>query len=100
MTDPDSQPTDEADAEDTITLTLEIDPTEFDEPRQLMWEKLVEQYGQGPVTQLIAANLGQDLTAQTMQLVNALWDNRHQIDVTDEQAVDPDTLTDDEVPDE
>jgi hypothetical protein len=101
MTDPDAQPTDEGDAEDTIALTLEIDPAEFDEPRQLMWENLVEEYGQATVSQLIAANLGQDLTARTMQLVNALWDNRHQLAVTDEQAVDPEALTDDtEAPDE
>lgn len=88
--------TDDGDAQsEPVTLTLEIDPAEFDEPRQLMWEKLVAEYGQATVSQLIAANLGQNLTAQTMQLVNALWDNRHQLEVTDDQAVDPDTLTDD-----
>jgi hypothetical protein len=32
------------------------------------------------VAELIGTNLGQDLTAQGMQLVNALWDNRDQID--------------------
>jgi hypothetical protein len=76
------------DTAEPITLTLEIDPAEFDEPRQLMYERLVEQFGHETVAELVAANLGQDLTAQTMQLVNALWDNRHQIDVTDEQEVD------------
>jgi hypothetical protein len=93
--------TDDGDAQtEPITLTLEIDPAEFDEPRQVMWEKLVEQYGQKPVTELIAANLGQDLTTQTMQLVNALWDNRHRIDVTDQQAVDSESLTDEAERDE
>jgi hypothetical protein len=80
---------DDGDAQsEPITLTVEIDPVEFDEPRQLMYERLVEQFGHETVAELVAANLGQDLTAQTMQLVNALWDNRHQIDVTDEQEVD------------
>ena len=31
---------------DPITLSVEIDPAEFDEPRQLMWERLIEEYGQ------------------------------------------------------
>jgi hypothetical protein len=66
---------------DPITLTVEIDPTEFDEPRQLMYERLVEEYGHETIAELIGANLGQDLTAQGMQLVNALWDNRDQIQV-------------------
>lgn len=66
---------------DTITLTVEIDPSAFDEPRQLMWERLIEEYGQGTITDLVKANLSQDLTAQGMQLINALWDNRDQIQV-------------------
>jgi hypothetical protein len=66
---------------DPITLTVEIDPTEFDEPRQLMYERLVEEYGHETIAELIGANLQQDLTAQGMQLVNALWDNRDQIQV-------------------
>jgi hypothetical protein len=69
---------------DSITLTVEIDPAAFDEPRQLMYERLVEEFGHETVAELVGANLQQDLTAQGMQLVNALWDNRDQI------AVDPD----------
>jgi hypothetical protein len=85
--------TDDPDAQDTITLSVEIDPTEFDEPRQMMYERLVEQFGHETVAELIAANLGQDLTAQGMQLVNALWDNRDQI------QVDPEGVETPEVPD-
>jgi len=66
---------------DTITLTVEIDPSAFDEPRQLMYERLVEEYGYETVAELVGANLQQDLTAQGMHLVNALWDNRDQIQV-------------------
>ena len=64
---------------DTITLTVELDPAAFDEPRQLMWERLIEEYGQETIADLVKANLSQDLTAQGMQLVNGLWDNRDQI---------------------
>jgi hypothetical protein len=77
-----------------ITLTVEIDPAEFDEPRQLMWERLVEEYGQETIAELIGANLSQDLTAQGMRLVNALWDNRDQI------AVDPEGGETPQVPDQ
>jgi hypothetical protein len=93
MTDPDSQPTDENETEDTITLTVEIDPAEFDEPRQLMYERLVEEFGHETVAELVGANLSQNLTAQGMQLVNALWDNRDQI------QVDPEGVETPEVPD-
>lgn len=96
--------TGETDDTDTITLTVEIDPAAFDEPRQVMWRKLVAQYGRRPVAELLGANLGQHLTGQTMQLLTALWDNRHQIDVpaeggdptlADDAEIDPSTLTDD-----
>jgi len=76
-----------------ITLTVEIDPAEFDEPRQLMYERLVEEYGHETIAELVGANLGQELTAQGMRLVNALWDNRDQIAV-DPQELDADGLTD------
>jgi hypothetical protein len=72
------------DAAEPIVLTIEIDPAEFDEPRQLMYERLVEQFGHETIAELVGANLQQDLTAQGMGLVNALWDNRDQI------AVEPD----------
>jgi len=49
---------------DPITLTVEIDPRAFDEPRQMMWERLVEEYGQETIAELVGANLSQDLTAQ------------------------------------
>ena len=75
-----------------LTLTVEIDPSEFDEPRQLMYERLVEEFGRETVAELLATNLSQDTTARAMQLVNALWDNRDQISITDEHAVDPDEL--------
>ena len=74
---------------DTITLTVEIDPAAFDEPRQLMWERLIEEYGQETIADLVKANLSQDLTAQGMQLVNALWDNRDQIQVEPEGVETP-----------
>jgi len=76
-----------------ITLSVEIDPAEFDEPRQMIWERLVEEYGQETIAELVGANLQQDLTAQGMRLVNALWDNRDQIAV-DPQELDADGLTD------
>jgi len=79
---------------DTITLTVEIDPAAFDEPRQLMWERLIEEYGQETIADLVKANLSQDLTAQGMQLVNALWDNHDQI------QVDPDGVETPEVPEQ
>ena len=80
MTEPNT--TDDEDVPtDPITLTVEIDPAAFDEPRQLMYERLVEEYGHETVAELVGANLQQDLTAQGMQLVNALWDNRDQIQV-------------------
>ena len=72
-----------------ITLTVEIDPAAFDEPRQLMWERLIEEYGQETIADLVKANLSQDLTAQGMQLVNALWDNREQIQVEPEGVETP-----------
>jgi hypothetical protein len=62
-----------------ITLTVEIDPTEFDEPREMMFERLVEEYGQETIAELVGANLQQDMTAQGMGVINALWDNRDQI---------------------
>ena len=73
----------------TITMTVEIDPAQFDEPRQMMYERLVEQFGQETVEELLRANLSQDVTAQGMQLVNALWDNRDQIQVDPEGAETP-----------
>jgi len=79
---------------DPITLTVEIDPSAFDEPRQLMYERLVEEFGHETVAELVGANLQQDLTAQGMQLVNALWDNRDQIQVEPEGVETP------EVPDQ
>jgi hypothetical protein len=74
---------------DPITLTVEIDPEAFDEPRQMMWERLVAEYGQETVAELVRANLSQDLTAQGMQLINALWDNRDQIQVDPESVETP-----------
>jgi hypothetical protein len=50
--------------DDTITLTVEIDPSEFDEPRKMMYERLVEEYGQETIAELVGANLSQDLTAR------------------------------------
>ena len=79
----DTDATAQTDAE-TITLTLEIDPSEFDAPRKMMWDGLIEEYGQSHVKELIAANISQDLTDQTMQLINALWDNRGQIQIEPE----------------
>jgi hypothetical protein len=46
-----------------------------------MWERLIEEYGQETIADLVKANRSQDLTTQGMQLVNALWDNRNQIQV-------------------
>jgi hypothetical protein len=77
------------DTADTITLTVEIDPAAFDEPRQVMWERLIEEYGQETIADLVKANLSQDLTAQGMQLINALWDNRDQIQVEPEGVETP-----------
>ena len=80
--------------DDTITLTVEIDPAAFDEPRQLMYERLVEEYGHETVAELVGTNLQQNLTAQGMQLINALWDNRDQI------QVDPEGVETPQVPDQ
>ena len=77
-----------------ITLTVEIDPAAFDEPRQMMYERLVEEFGRETIAELTGANLQQDLTAQGMRLVNALWDNRDQI------AVEPQEPDADGVPDQ
>ena len=77
-----------------ITLTVEIDSAAFDEPRQLMHERLVEEYGQDTVAELVGATLEQDVTTQGMQLVNALWDQRDQI------QVDPDGVETTQVPDQ
>jgi hypothetical protein len=74
---------------DPLTLTVEIDPAAFDEPRQVMWERLIEEYGQETIADLVKANLSQDLTAQGMQLINALWDNRDQIQVEPEGVETP-----------
>ena len=82
------------DTAEPIVLTIEIDPAEFDEPRQLMYERLVEEYGHETVAELVGANLGQDLTAQGMGLVNALWDNREGI------QVEPDGVETPQVPDQ
>jgi hypothetical protein len=84
-TDPDSE---------SIALTVEIDPTEFDEPREMMYERLVEAFGHETVAELVEANLSQDLTAQGMGIVNAMWDNRDQI------QVDPEGVEPPEVPDQ
>jgi hypothetical protein len=66
---------------ESITLTVEINPEQFDEPRQMMFERLVEEYGHETVAELVGANLQQDLTAQGMHIINAMWDNRDQIQV-------------------
>ncbi len=58
MTDDDAQT-------EPITLTVEIDPTESDEPRQMMYERLVEQFGHETVAELVGANLQQDPTAHS-----------------------------------
>jgi len=79
---------------DPITLTIEIDPEAFDEPRQLMWERLVEEFGQETVAELVRANLSQDITTQGMHIINAIWDNRDQI------AVEPDGVETPQVPDQ
>jgi len=42
-----------------ITLTVEIDPTEFDEPRKLMFGRLVEEYDQETIAEFVGANLQQ-----------------------------------------
>lgn len=44
--------------------TVEIDLSAFDEPRQVMWDRLV--------AELVTASLTRDLTAQGMQLVTAI----------------------------
>jgi hypothetical protein len=69
---------------DPIALTVEIDPAEFDEPREMMFERLVEEFGHETVAELVGANLQQDLTAQGMHIINAMWDNRDQIQVDPE----------------
>jgi hypothetical protein len=79
---------------DPLTLTVEIDPSEFDEPRQVMWERLIEEFGHETVAELVGANLQQDLTARGMHIVNALWDNRDQI------QVEPDGVETPQVPDQ
>jgi hypothetical protein len=71
----------DTDASDPVTLTVEIDPAQFDEPRQLIRERLVGEYGLETIAELVGANLSQDLTGQGMPLVNALWDNRDQMQV-------------------
>jgi hypothetical protein len=71
----------DTDASDPVTLTVEIDPAQFDEPRQLIRERLVEEYGLETIAELVGVNLSQDLTGQGMPLVNALWDNRDQMQV-------------------
>ncbi|WP_181685100.1 hypothetical protein [Halorhabdus salina] len=91
MTDAGSEADDEA--ADPITLTIEIDPTAFDEPRALMYDRLCEEFGQDTVAELLAANLNQNLTAQAMQLINAIWDNRDQIELAEDSA-EPDSLPD------
>mgnify|MGYP007116961939 CR=1 FL=1 len=48
---------------DPLTLTVEIDLVAFDEPRQLMWERLTEEYGQETIADLVKANLSKDPTA-------------------------------------
>jgi hypothetical protein len=48
-----------------ITLSVEIDPSEFDEPRQLMFERLVDEFGHETVAELVGANLQQDPTAHS-----------------------------------
>ena len=78
--------TDEDAPTDPITLSVEIDPAAFDEPRQLMYERLVEEYGHETVAELVGTNLQQNLTAQGMQLINALWDNRDQIQVASQDS--------------
>jgi len=61
---------------DPITLSVKIDPAEFDKTHEMRFERLVREFGHETVAELVGANLQQDLTAQGMQLVNALWDNR------------------------
>lgn len=80
--------------DDTITLTVEIDPSQFDEPRQLMWERLVEEFDHETVAELVGANLSQDLTARGTYIINAIWDNRDQI------QVEPDGVETSPVPDQ
>jgi hypothetical protein len=77
------------DDSEPITLTVEIDPAEFDEPREMMYERLVAEFGYETVAELIGANLSQDLTAQGMHIVNAMWDNRDQIQVEPEGVETP-----------
>jgi hypothetical protein len=86
--------------DDSITLTVEIDPTQFDEPRQMMYDRLCEEFGQDTVTELLKANIGHDFTQQGMQLVNMLWDNRDQIAVDEAQPVTPEIPDATEDPDE
>jgi hypothetical protein len=74
---------------DPLTLTIEIDPAAVDEPRQVMWERRIEEYGQETIADLVKANRSQDLTSQGRQLVNALWDNRDQIQVDPEGVETP-----------
>lgn len=52
--------------------TVEIDLSAFDEPRQVMWDRLVAEHGQETVAELVTATLTRDLTAQGMQLVTAI----------------------------
>ena len=68
-------------AGDTVVLTVELDPAEFDEPRRIIWERLVSKFGRERVEDLLEDEMDRQLIDQGMQSVTTLWDNRDQIQV-------------------
>jgi hypothetical protein len=42
---------------DPITLSVDTDPAAFDEPREMMYERLVAEFGHETVAELLGANL-------------------------------------------
>lgn len=65
-----------------------------------MYERLVEECGHETIAELVGANLQQELTAQGMGLVNALWDNRDQITPGSQASVGPQDVSADDLAEE
>jgi hypothetical protein len=82
------------DDDEPITLSVEIDPAEFDEPHQLIYERLVQEFGRDTVVDMVATNLNRELTDRRVNLLTPLG-NPDPIQVEHEsQAVDTERLTD------
>jgi hypothetical protein len=72
------EPHTQDDTAEPFVCPIEIDPAEFDESHEVMFEWLVDELGRETVTEMIGANLQQGVPAKSTRLLSVLWNTRKQ----------------------